>query len=576
MNGDRLRAPRSRMRPVPGVLPAALLGGLALTCGVALTTTSGWLIVAASYQPQILTLLAAIVLVRAFGIARPALRYAERIRSHDAALAYLAEERARTYARLVPLTPARLGRRSRGEILTGVVDDLDDIAYAQVRFIVPMVALLVSGLLAAFADALILLPAAAVTLSAVFFTLLVGWADLTVEKHAHTEVVSARAEMGRLATMVAANGMELAAIGARDQALHWVDEAQSRLSRALVRQAWGRAFGVCGMPLVTVIHTVAMIAVVAPWVQRGLPAPLAAFLLLTPVALGEVVAGVPDAVGALARARGADQRLNALLTQRPAVRDPESVSALRQDMSRGGSAAAPTPRTDPSATDPAVLGLDHVSASWDEERIALPQLSTTIRPGVQLAIVGPNGSGKSTLLAVLARHLDPATGSYTVDGRDTSRISLAEVRAQLAVVDDEPHVFASTLRENLRFASPECTDEQIERALRLAGLSAWYADLPDGLDTRLGTDGQGISGGERARLGIARALLSERKVLLLDEPVAHLDRPTATAVLADVREASAGRTVIMVSHRDEGVASSDEVLRLGPVPRVPPPVAGPR
>ena len=135
----------------------ALVGGLALTCGVALTTTAGWLIVAASYKPQILTLLAAIVLVRAFGIARPALRYAERIRSHDAALSFLARERAATYSRLIPLTPARLGRRSRGEVLAGVVDDLDDIAYAQVRSVVPVVALLVTGALAAFANALFLL-----------------------------------------------------------------------------------------------------------------------------------------------------------------------------------------------------------------------------------------------------------------------------------------------------------------------------------------------------------------------------------------------------------------------------------
>jgi ABC-type transport system involved in cytochrome bd biosynthesis fused ATPase/permease subunit len=124
-------------------------------------------------------------------------------------------------------------------------------------------------------------------------------------------------------------------------------------------------------------------------------------------------------------------------------------------------------------------------------------------------------------------------------------------------------VFASTLRENLRLARPGCRDEAVVAALVEAGLGHWLAGLPDGLDTVLGTGGRGMSGGERARLGIARALLSGRPVLLLDEPVAHLDHATAVSVLGDLVDATRGRTVVMVTHRPDGLEGFDRVLDLG-------------
>ena len=125
------------LRPTPRILLAGLVGGAATASGVALTATSGWLIVRASEMPVILTLLVAVVAVRAFGIARPVLRYAERLLSHDEALADLARRRSRMYAALVPLTPARLGRRSRSSLLAGVVDDITDVVDAHVRVTVP-------------------------------------------------------------------------------------------------------------------------------------------------------------------------------------------------------------------------------------------------------------------------------------------------------------------------------------------------------------------------------------------------------------------------------------------------------
>ncbi len=535
------------LRPAPGIGPAAALGALALSSGVALTATSGWLITAAAFQPPILTLTVAIVLVRAFGTVRPLLRYAERIRSHDVALSRLAGQRVATYDALVPLTPARLGRQRRGDVLARVVGDLDDLAFAQVRGIVPAVAMLGTGLLAAVLAAIVLLPAALVILSFLLCCLAVAALDAALERRAQAGLLEARAQVTDLATTLTGRADELRAIGAGDQVVDRLTSAQDELRRALQREAAGRAVGTLLVPALVAGHTVAMAVLVQPWTTRGLPLPLAALLILIPAALGEVVSAIPDAAGAIARGDAARRRLDDLLQQPPAVRDPADDGAESLEPGDG----VPT------------LTLEQVTAAWDARGTALPPTDLTLEPGEHVAVVGPNGSGKSTLLAVFARHLDPATGRYLVGDVDVADIPLDDVRALLAIVDDEPHVFASTLRENLRFARPGCTDVDLETALGVAGLESWYDALPQGLDTRLGVGGQALSGGERARLAIARAVLSRRPVLLLDEPVAHLDHPTALAVMATVRDAAYSSSVILASHRPEGLEGMDRVLAVG-------------
>ncbi|HET7761471.1 MAG TPA: ATP-binding cassette domain-containing protein, partial [Phycicoccus sp.] len=291
---------------------------------------------------------------------------------------------------------------------------------------------------------------------------------------------------------------------------------------------------------------------------------VAALLVVVPVAVGDALAPLVDTMRALARAQGSSARLAALLDQEPAVHDPATpvtpVTPVSHERAPGAGEPGP------------VVVLDAVTASWTG---TTPQLAATdlrLEPGRHVAVVGPNGSGKSTLLAVLARALDPTSGRHTVDGTDVRDLAVPDVRRHVAVVDDEPHVFATTLRENLRLARPEADDAALEVALVRAGLGHWAAYLPDGLDTRLGTGGRGVSGGERARLGVARAVLAERPVVLLDEPTAHLDHATATAVLDDVLDATGDRTVVLVSHRPEALERFDAVLNL----TAPPPSAQPK
>jgi thiol reductant ABC exporter CydC subunit len=529
---------------------AALLGAGATMAGIALTATSGWLVVRASEQPVVLTLLTAVVAVRAFGIARPVLRYAERLRSHDASLRDLAERRAETFARLVPLTPARLGRRRRADLLGGVVDDLSEVVEAQVRVTVPVAAAASAGLLTTVLTTVLAPPVGLVVAGLVVATTAVGLLAEWVETAAQAPLLAARAELLAAAQLVAGQSEQVRAAGAGDAVLARVAAAQREVERATARQSRGRAMTAAAI-LVLVGATTAVAAVLVKDLSVSLP--VKGLLVLTPVAVVDAFAPLVEAVRAAARARGARTRLHELLDQTPAVSD--------RPHARGSTDLG-------NETSGIRLELSGARASWDDATTAVGPVDLVVDPGTRLLVTGPNGGGKSTLLALLARQLELSGGRYAVDGVDVRDRPVDEVRAHVAVVDDEPHVFASTVRENLRLALPlddDATgDDDLVGGLRRAGLGPWFDALPDGLDTRLGAGARGVSGGERARLAVARALLSRRPVLLLDEPVAHLDHATATEVLDDLLDGAGDRAVVLVSHAPIGRDRFDAVLDLTP------------
>lgn len=566
--------------PSAGTVRGGLLGGVATACGMALTATSGWLIVRAAERPVILTLLTAIVAVRAFGMARPLFRYWERLTSHDAALAMLAERRTTAYEALIPLTPARLGRRRRSDVLTGVVDDLTDVVDAQVRVTVPVISTAVAGGIVIALTMALALPVGLVMLGLGVAVCLVSALAARLESRSLPDLLSARAEATRVSELMASQASELRAVGGWHTALGWLDDAHAALDRATRRISAGRA-AAASLFLVAVGAAVALTASIAQGLDVSTP--VKALLVLTPVAVSEAITPLVDAMRALARARGSERRLAALLDLAPAVADASGHdSGHPHDRADGASPEHPAyARGDGVGSDIETRAL---TASWTGGRtdLAPTDLAPTdldVPAGSRLAITGPNGSGKSTLLAVLARHLDPTGGSYLLSGAQVLDQPLEQARSRIAVVDDETHVFATTLRNNLALARPGAGDAELERALRAAGLADLLEGLPDGLDTSLGAGGRGLSGGERARLGIARAHASARPVVLLDEPVAHLDPPAARAVVRDLTHApgdttgdpttaagdtpdSPGPTIVMVTHRDDGADLFDRVFEI--------------
>jgi ATP-binding cassette subfamily C protein CydCD len=189
-----------------------------------------------------------------------------------------------------------------------------------------------------------------------------------------------------------------------------------------------------------------------------------------------------------------------------------------------------------------------------------------VGPGDRLLVTGPSGSGKSTLAAVLVRFLEPSAGSVELVGRDRSvdicRLSGDDVRRVVCLCAQDPHIFDTSVAENVRLASPGSTDAEVLAALSAAQLGGWIDSLPDGLSTMVGEHGASLSGGQRQRLSLARALLANAPVIVFDEPTEHLDDTTASALAADLLEAVAGRTLVMITHRPELIGAVEWTARV--------------
>jgi ATP-binding cassette, subfamily C, bacterial CydD len=195
-------------------------------------------------------------------------------------------------------------------------------------------------------------------------------------------------------------------------------------------------------------------------------------------------------------------------------------------------------------------------------RPALDDVSVSISPGERIVVAGPSGAGKSSLLALLLRFTEPTSGCIHAGGRDLSSIPLSSWRRQIAWVPQSPYLFAGTVADNIALGDPDATRAQIRRAARLAGAEDFITALADGFDTTLAERALSLSAGQRQRIALARAFLRDAPLVLLDEPTAHLDQATARQILAVIETLTAGRTVLLVSHRDYGPIRPTRVLRL--------------
>jgi ABC-type multidrug transport system fused ATPase/permease subunit len=203
-----------------------------------------------------------------------------------------------------------------------------------------------------------------------------------------------------------------------------------------------------------------------------------------------------------------------------------------------------------------------VRARYGNGPWVLDGVDLELRPGRRVALVGPSGCGKSTLAHLLVRFRDPDEGRVTLGGVDLRDLAQDDVRARVALCGQDAHLFATTIRENVRLARPGATDDEILAALRRARIGDWVASLPDGLDTDVGDEGALVSGGERRRIALARAFLAGAPLLVLDEPTAHLDDETAAALLDDLLAETGGQGVLLVTHSPLRLERFDEVIVL--------------
>ncbi len=211
---------------------------------------------------------------------------------------------------------------------------------------------------------------------------------------------------------------------------------------------------------------------------------------------------------------------------------------------------------------PAALAFDHVNLAYGPDIVAVKDVSFSVEPGRTVAVVGPTGCGKSSLVRLLVRLYEPTGGRILLDGAPIKDVAIDELRRSVAVVPQDTVMFNDTIAANIAVGRPGSTRKDVERAARIAHLHTFVVHLPRGYDTVVGERGLKLSGGERQRLAIARAMLRNPRVFVLDEATSSLDTNTERGVLAQVAEASLGRTTLIIAHRLSAIAHADEIVVL--------------
>jgi subfamily B ATP-binding cassette protein MsbA len=268
---------------------------------------------------------------------------------------------------------------------------------------------------------------------------------------------------------------------------------------------------------------------------------LVAFLLYLGMVAGPI-GGLAGQWGSIQQAFGAADRIFALLDTVPEVQDAPDAVPL-----------------------PPVRGeirFDQVAFKYGEGPVVLDGVTTVFPPGQATALVGPSGAGKTTLVNLVGRFYDPSAGAITVDGRDLRGVTVRSLRSQIAVVPQEPILFADTIRENIRYGRLEASQAEIEAAAEAANATEFIARTPKGLDTVVGERGVRLSVGQRQRIAIARALLRDAPILLLDEATSSLDNESEYLVQQALDRLMRGRTTIVIAHRLSTVERANRILVL--------------
>lgn len=546
---------------------------LADGCVVALLALSIWLLVRAAEQPPILYLNFAVVGVRAIAIGRAAFRYFERLASHDAAFRKLTDLRVRIFQALVPRVPggltgasmdpgdgsARSDAFARGEILARYVDDVDQLVNEPLRVRMPLLSGGLVTLLSLVSLALISPLAALIT--ALALVLGVCLSLLLAKKlsfDSEARLSQWRAQLQAQLLQRAESAAVLQAFAAHELMHERIFAAQQQLSRIQRRAALSQGVATALLALCAGAATLLVLlcagpelaaagenAAVASWFADSIFAglmpisvPLFAVLVVVPAAMAEVFAAVPLAVLARRRVLASAASLAALEGDELPKHVPVDVSAAGQAL------AVVHPQARPS--DAPVLEVRELTAGYSAIPV-LNNLSFTLCAGQTLVVQGASGSGKSTLAQVLVRFLE-YRGSVLLYGSELRDLGERRVRELVGLCEQQPHIFNSDLRQNLKFAKPDASDAQLLAVLERVGLGEWTRSR-GGLDARMGEAGALISGGQAQRIALARVLLRDFPVVVLDEPTAGVDTALAQQLLAGLLDAvPQDRAVLLITH----------------------------
>lgn len=535
-------------------LPKTTLFGLGLVVSalqglsaVALLAASAWLISRAAEQPPVMYLMIAVVGVRGFALGRAAFRYGERLLLHDAAFRKLSEIRPRIFEKLIPFMPAGLGVQKRGDTITRVGADVDELQNLPLRVISP---LFQSTLVAMFSviGLGLLLPSAALIL--LLFLLAAFFIALPISgfisKHSDLERASVNAKLATQSIELLEHLDVLTAYGwlpAKLNGLSQTDEDLNRISRA---RSLGNGVGLALFSLLATGATLASALIGAQSViDSDQPGVLLALFALIPMAVFDVVSNAQPTISAFRTYLSSAKRIIQLQNkQLPVALQPgfgnKKINKFRN------------------------LSLIDVAISYPDTEPVLEGFGFEIDAGQTIAIQGQSGSGKTTIALALLRFLDLRSGSYQINGSDVADFSESSIRETIGLVEQDPKIFLGTVRANLLIANPKASDLELWNILNQVGLKILFANR-QGLDTELGERGVLISGGEAQRLALARALLANFHVLVLDEPTANVDKDAAHNLVSDLLAAAklnSNRAIVLITHDADLALLADRIQRI--------------
>lgn len=528
------------VRPLAGFMALAILMGVAgHACAAAITVLGGYGVLAVLADGAAVPLAGLIAAMAVCAVARGLLRYGEQACNHFIAFKLLALIRDRVFRALRRCAPAKLEGRDRGDLISLITSDIELLEVFYAHTISPAV---IALLFCAGACALIggYHPLLAAVAACSYVAVGVA-CPLIASRLAGDSGARFRAGAGELSSFVleSLRGLdEILQYGVGPARLARMDELTRELAgdEGRMKRATGRATALTGA-VILACDLVMLLAAASLRAQGavGFDGVLIPVLALMS-SFGPVVA-LASLGSTLQPTLAAGERVLAILDEEPVT--PEVTG--REHVGFTGAAA------------------ERVGFSYGEERV-LDDVSLEAPAGKIVGITGRSGSGKSTLLRLFMRFWDVDEGRVSVSGRDVRRVDTANLRDLESLVTQETHLFHDSIRNNLRIARLDATDDQIEAACRKASVHDFVMSLPAGYDTPVGELGDTLSGGERQRLGLARAFLHDAPFMLLDEPTSNLDSLNEAVILRSIAEERGERTVLLVSHRPSTMRIADTVV----------------
>ncbi|MGO2324278.1 heme ABC transporter ATP-binding protein/permease CydC [Vibrio casei] len=520
-----------------------LLALATLVASIGLLTLSGWFIAAASVAGLTIARETFNYMlpgggVRGFAMARTAGRWGERVVSHDATFKLLADLRIFFFKKLTPLIPGRMSKLRDADLLNRLVADVDAMDHVYLRLVSPIIVgifgIISLTLLLAWFDLTI-----GLTLGAILLTLLLLWPVIFYKlgKQNGETLTQNKAKL-RIATLDWVQGhSELVLFGAEPKYRQAISDHQDKLVKNQFKNAHYTGLASALLLLANGWSLVLIIWMAADGVNGQPPGPMVALMAFATMASFELLMPIAGAFQYLGQTLESARRLNEILHATPDIVFPKSGVEHTQEYN---------------------LVLNHVTFQYyDSETLALDDVSLELKSGQKMAIVGQTGSGKSTLLQLLTRQFDVTSGELYIGDSPITQWTEKGLRESISVVSQRVDILNGTLKDNLHLAKPDANDIELLSILKQVGLE--YLNEGLGLDTWLGDGGRQLSGGEKRRVGIARALLHNAPILLLDEPTEGLDKQTENQIMQLLNQHSKGKTVVFVTHRLVGLDRMDSI-----------------